>query len=102
MLKHIVLWKFADDDDEAKRRQNAITIKAGLEELRYEAEGIVSLEVHIAPLALPTCDADICLEAVFVSRDAFRAYLAHPRHVMVRDFITNCTEDRMCMDFETA
>ncbi|MCC8180973.1 MAG: Dabb family protein [Planctomycetes bacterium] len=100
MLKHIVLWRYADDLDEAENRENAIKIKAGVEELRYEVDGVVALDVHIQPLAMPGGSADMCLEGIFASRDAFRAFLAHPRYIRMREFIGDCTQDRMCMDFE--
>lgn len=100
MLKHIAMWKMSDDEEEAVMWENAIAIKTGFEELRYEVEGVVSLEVHITPENPREEDADICLEAVFVSKDAFRAYLLHPRHILLDKFVKGCTDSTMRMEFE--
>lgn len=100
MFRHVALWKFDDESTPGRNRENAIKIKAGLEELAYELHGIQQIDVSIDPARVPTCNADILLECVFENRDAYRAYLEHPRHLAVRRLIDSCTEEFLCMDFE--
>ena len=100
MLRHVTMWKFADDDDPGENRANAITIKAGLEELAYEVHGLVSIDVYIDPARTTVSNADILLDSRFESREAFESYLVHPRHLAVKKLIDACTEEKLCMDFE--
>lgn len=98
MFRHVIMWKFADEDDPGQNRANAI--KAGLEELVYEVHGLDSIDVHIDPVRTTVSDADILLDSRFESREAFENYLVHPRHQAVKTLIDSCTEERLCMDFE--
>lgn len=100
MFRHIAMWRFEDDDDPVLNRENAIKIKAGLEELVYEVHGLVLLDVHIDPAKTGTANADIFMESMFENRDAYKAYLEHPRRKAVAELIESCTEEFLCMDFE--
>ena len=100
MFRHVVMWKFDDEHTPGQLRENAIKIKAGLEELAYEVHGLVSIDVHIDPVRGGNSDADVMLDSCFENRDAFHAYLEHPRHKAVEKLIDACAEESLCMDFE--
>lgn len=100
MFRHVALWKFDDDSEPGRNRECAITVKAGLEELVYEVHGLLSVDVHIDPARTPTGNADILLDAAFENREAFRAFLDHPRRRAMLDIVAEWAEERLCMDFE--
>lgn len=100
MFRHVALWKFADGDSPGLNRQNAIKIKALLEELVYEVHGLVRLDVYIDAVHSDLAKADIYMESVFESREAFRNYLEHPRRQAAAELIEDCTDEFLCMDFE--
>jgi Stress responsive A/B Barrel Domain. len=100
MFRHVAMWEFEDDDDPVLNRENAIKIKAGLEELVYEVHGLIELDVHIDPAKTFTANADILMESVFDNREAYRAYLEHPRRKAIAELIDSCTGTFLCMDFE--
>lgn len=97
MFRHVAMWRFSDEFTPGQLRESAIKIKAGLEELSYEVHGVLSIDVHIDPV---NDDADIMVDSSFDSREAFRAYLGHPRHKAMEKLIEACTEDCLSMDFE--
>lgn len=99
MFRHVVLWKFPEDSAPSRNRENAIKIKAGLEELVYEVHGILKIEVYIDPVRGTTSVADIFMDSVFEDRDAFDDYLSHPRHLAVKELVDSCVEERLSMDF---
>ena len=100
MFRHIVMWKFADDSDPGLNRENAIKIKTALEEFEFLVHGAVKIEVHIDPLRLPSSDADILLDSVFESHEAYEAYRDHPNFRLVLELVESCTEERLGMDFK--
>lgn len=100
MFKHVALWKFSDDDNPVENRKNAIKIKALFEELVYEVHGLNDLNVHIDAVRWGMANADIFMEGVFESRDAYRNFLEHPRRLAVTELLESCTEDFLCMDIE--
>ena len=100
MFKHVAMWEFEDDDDPLLNRENAIKIKAGLEELVYEVHGLKAIDVHIDRAKTPTANADILMESVFDNRDAYHAFIEHPRRKDVARLIESCTGKFLCMDFE--
>ncbi len=101
MYRHVVLWKFDEGHTPGQLRENAIKIKAGLEELAYEVHGVASIDVRIDPVRDGGGDgADIMLESCFETRDAFRDYLRHPRHRAVEKLLDGCTRECLHLDFE--
>jgi hypothetical protein len=106
MFRHLAMWKFNDETSAGKLREDAIKIKAGLEELAYEVHGVLSIDVCIDPVRDAEddegdgCGADITADCLFDHREAYRAYLEHPRHKAVEKLIDACTEKCLFMDFE--
>ncbi len=105
MFRHVAMWRFSDEFTPGQLRENAIKIKAGLEELAYEVHGLVSVDVHIDPARVGAdgggedC-ADIMADACFERRDAYEKYLEHPRRRAMEKLIEACTEKCLSMDFE--
>ena len=95
------MWKFEDDSNPNENRMKAIEIKAGLEELLYLVEGIVSLEVHIDSVPWSDSTGDIFVDCLFESREALEAYQNHAEHVKLKEYLKSCELSSLCMDFET-
>ena len=100
MLKHVAMWKFADDSTPGLNRENAIKIKAGLEELAYEVHGLLEIDVQIDPVRAADGNADILLECLFEDREAYHGYLENPRLRAIDKLLEACTEECLRMDFE--
>ncbi len=105
MFRHAAMWRFNDEFTPGQLREDAIKIKAGLEELAYEVHGVISIDVHIDPVRAGGAEeegdrADIMVDCCFEHRAAFRAYLEHPRHKAMEKLIESCTVGCLAMDFE--
>lgn len=96
MVRHIVLWNFANGFTEEENRANAQKMKAELENLKNLIGGITDIRVSIG--ALESGNRTLLLESVFESRAAFEAYVTHTEHVRVGQFVRAVTQDRACFD----
>ena len=99
MIKHIVLWKLKDFAEGATKQENALKVKAMLEDMRDKIPGLLKLEVG---LNFETSDAasDISLYTEFESREALDAYQVHPLHIPVKKFLPFVRTERRVVDYE--
>lgn len=100
MLKHIVMWRVGSGA-EGDREQNAARIKEMLEGLRGRLDGLIDIEVGIN--IIPADDAcDVVLVSCFRDRGALQAYLGHPEHLRIGEFVKSVRTERRVVDYETA
>lgn len=98
MLKHIVMWRIAGGPD-GTREENAARIKEMLEGLRGRLDGLIAIEVGIN--IIPADDAcDVVLVSAFRDRDALAAYLGHPEHLRIGEFVKRVRTERRVVDYE--
>ena len=95
MVKHIVLWKMKESSAHGSRKEACAHIKFELESLKNEIEGLVHIEVE------PAFNEEgiLALYSVFTSRDALDAYIAHPRHLAVREYAKEAASGRYIGDY---
>lgn len=92
MIKHIVFWKLKD-------RSSAADIKAALDTLPARIPAIATLEVGICA-GTGEAMADIALYSEFASRADLEAYIEHPEHRKVVDFVRPLVSERRVADYE--
>ena len=97
MTRHIVMWNYADGFTPEENAQNAIKMKALLEELPSLITGIVELKLHINDME--SSNRDLMLDSTFESADALAAYIVHDEHKRVGEFVRAVTKDRACVDY---
>lgn len=97
MVRHMIIWNFADGFTDAQNRKNAERIKKELEALAGLIDGIVSLDVIIDNL--PSGNGDILLDSTFENLEALNGYLIHPTHQKAAEFVRSVTKNRMCLDY---
>ncbi|MBQ2731412.1 MAG: Dabb family protein [Clostridia bacterium] len=96
MVRHVILWKLKEEHNTPEVKA---AIKEHLESLVGVVPGLVSLSVHTE--ALPSSNADLCLDSVLVDEAALKGYATHPAHVAAADtFVCPFVETRLCLDFE--
>ncbi|MGB7961358.1 MAG: Dabb family protein [Propionicimonas sp.] len=99
MIKHIVLWNFADEAAGADKASNLAKVQADLLALKGLVPGMGAFEPVIGTDPLEH-DFDLALYSEFESPEALRAYATHPDHVAVGQFIAQVRTSRSCMDYE--
>ncbi|HJB27627.1 MAG TPA: Dabb family protein [Candidatus Blautia faecavium] len=98
MVKHIVMWSFKEEVEEAERKEAAAKIKEGLEGLVGVVPGLLKAEVVIDPIS--SSSHDLCLISELDTPDSLKAYATNPDHVKVATFVRSVTCNRACMDYE--
>ncbi|MGC3994952.1 MAG: Dabb family protein [Propionicimonas sp.] len=99
MIKHIVMWNFADEAEGQEKESNLADVRDRLAGLRNLVPGIVELE-PVIPVDPFEHSYDLVLYSVFDSPEALKAYATHPEHVQVATFIRSVATDRVCVDYE--
>ncbi len=99
MIKHIVMWSFADEAEGADRATNLRIARDRLSKLATVVEGILTLE-PVIPVDPFEHSYDLVLYSEFESVEALKAYATHPDHVAVAGFIRSVVTARACVDYE--
>jgi hypothetical protein len=99
VLRHIVMWKLKEHAEGASRAENAQKLKAKLETCRSIVKGQGHFEVGTGQ---PGYEAtyDVVLVSDFDDKAALQAYIDHPKHVALKEFIATIREARQCIDYE--
>jgi hypothetical protein len=100
MFTHIVLWKLKDDANGKSKAENARLMKERFEEIANMLDGLRRLDVGIDELRTPD-SADVVLFTEFESRAAYEAYVVHPAHKAVSEFVSGIRSERRVIDFES-
>jgi len=94
MIKHIVFIKLQEEN----KQQNALKIKALLEELPSKIEALIDIEVGInfdeADRAM-----DLSLYSSFNSKEDLNTYAIHEEHLKVVDVIKSCAQYTKVVDY---
>lgn len=93
MIKHIVMWKFKNGQDE-----NMYKFLEGLKALEGEIKELKFMEIGIN--TNPKNNYDAVLISDFESMEDLEKYKNNPKHVEVSNFCKSIREERGAIDFE--
>ncbi|MDR1768039.1 MAG: Dabb family protein [Propionibacteriaceae bacterium] len=99
MVKHVVMWNFADQAEGGVKAANLAKAKAGLDALQDLVPGQRHLEIAIGADGFEHA-YDMVLYSEFDTAEALTAYATHPEHVAVASFIKACATARVAFDYE--
>lgn len=100
MVKHIVLFKLAEEAEGNNKSRNAEIIKERLEALKAIIPYLRKIKVNINSADAPAGNYDILLDTEFDNMDDMKAYAVHPDHLKVVEFIGKVRTDRAAIDYE--
>jgi hypothetical protein len=99
MLKHIVMWKFKEEAEGARKEENLGKAKALLDSLPLKIAEIKSFEVGIDVLHSDS-SYDLVLYSAFENNDALVAYQRHPEHMKVVEFLRKVQVGKSVVDYQ--
>ncbi len=99
MIKHIVMWNFAEEAEGADKATNLRLVREKLLGLTEVVPGIITLE-PVIPTEPFEHSYDLVLYSEFESPEALKAYAEHPDHVAVAGLIGKVRAARICVDYE--
>lgn len=83
MVRHVIVWKLKEEFSDEEKQAVKAGIKEGLESLKGNIPGLLSIRVYTE--GLPGSTGDLMLDSEFESMEALKAYSVHPEHVAVAD-----------------
>lgn len=95
MIKHVVMWRFKEENKEAnmnKAKEILLALPAMIPEIK-------KMEVHF-DISHKEPSMDLMLDTEFESVEAMNTYAVHPEHVKVAGFIRGVVESRVVLDAE--
>ena len=95
MIKHVVMWKFKEENKKA----NMQTAKELLLALPAIIPEIKKMEIGF-DVTHSEASADFMLTTEFESVDDLKIYAVHPEHLKVSGFVKNVVESRIVLDCE--
>ncbi|TCT14675.1 stress responsive alpha/beta barrel protein [Natranaerovirga pectinivora] len=96
MIKHIVMFKFKEED----KVEHLIKAKEMLEALKDRIDVIKFIEVKFNSQLADENNFDLILDSEFESMEDLNAYQVHEDHQEVVTFIRGVVEGRACIDYE--
>ena len=97
MVKHIVCWTFKDTTPD-HLKANIGRAKELLDALPSKISGIKHFEVGVNFNHTPEA-YHLALYSEFVSKEALDAYLDHPEHQKVADYLRTIRDKRVVVDY---
>jgi hypothetical protein len=98
MIRHVVAWKLAAEDEES-RVAAAAAIQAALAPLPGIIPEIKSFSIG-PNVAYADTNWDICLVADYEDLDGLETYQVHPEHLKAVDVVRPLVSARASVDFE--
>ena len=100
MVRHIVMFRLADEACGKTKQENALKMKADLEALQGKIAEIVKINVWINSPGAPAGNYDVVLDSEFESFAHLEIYAMHPEHLKVAEFIGKVRTNRAAVDYE--
>jgi hypothetical protein len=100
MVNHVVMWRFKDEADGAKKAENVQKAKALLDSLPEKIPVIRFFEVGCDMLHSES-SYDLVLISKFENQRDLLAYQSHPEHVKVVEFLRKVHMSKVVVDYES-
>ena len=98
MLKHIVVWKFADNAEGKTKAENLNIVKESLYALCDIIPQIKKMEIGL-DVSGTEMSGDMILITEFENKDDLKIYAEHPEHVKVSQYVTKVCLSRTVVDY---
>lgn len=96
MLRHVVMFKKKPETDDA----TVAEIMRRLEALQGEIPGLIQIRCHRSIPSERPVVWTFLLDSVIESLEDLPAYIAHPAHVAVNEWMSPLLESRAVIDYE--
>ena len=100
MIKHIVMFKFANEAEGKTKAENLAIAKEGFEALSGKVPSIRSLRVELNSPEADQSNYDLVLITEHDDIEGLNAYQNHPEHKKIGAFVGKVRELRACVDYE--
>ena len=95
MIKHVVMWKFKEENREEnmkKTREMLLALPPVISEIK-------KMEVYF-DITHTAASADVMLDTEFLTVEDLQTYAVHPEHLKVAEFVNSVVFSRVVLDSE--
>ena len=95
MIKHVVMWKFKEENREEnikKAREMLLALPPVISEIK-------KMQVYF-DVTHSDASMDMMLDTEFLTVEDMKTYAVHPEHVKVSNFVRSVVESRVVLDSE--
>ena len=96
MVRHMVMFRKKSETDEATVQE----IMNRLEGLYGEIHGLMGIRCYRSLPSERPVVWTFLLDSTLADQDALKAYIAHPKHVEVNEWMSPFLQDRAVIDYE--
>ena len=100
MIRHVVMFKFLESPEGRPKEENVRLTADMLNALQGVVPTLKASNVYIGAACADKSNCDLLLISDFDSFEDLQAYIVHPRHKAVGEFMRPLRESRACVDFE--
>lgn len=100
MIRHVVMFKFLENAEGRTKEENVRLTADMLNALQGVVPTLKASNVYIGAACADKSNCDLLLISDFDSFEDLQAYIVHPRHKAVGEFMRPLRESRACVDFE--
>lgn len=100
MIRHIVMFKFKDEAESRTKKENVLIAKEMLENLQGKIPSLINSYVKVNSDVADKNNYDLVLVSEYETMEGLNAYIVHPEHKKVGEFMSKVREARACVDFE--
>jgi hypothetical protein len=99
MIKHIVMWRVKNREDDRMREESCRIVKQTIDGLRGRIPGMLRIEGGI-DFSRAETSMDVVLYSEFESRAALDGYQDHPAHQELIKVLADRRIERRVVDYE--
>lgn len=100
MIRHVVMFKFLESAEGRTKEENVRMTADMLNALQGVVPTLKASNVYIGAACADKTNCDLLLISDFDSFEDLQAYIVHPKHKAVGEFMRPLRESRACVDFE--
>ncbi len=99
MIRHIVMWRFADEALGRTKEENMAHVRASLMALLGVVPGLRRMEIG-TDISHTDMSFDMVLLTEFDDAAALEGYRVHPEHRKVQEYVKQVRTERVVIDCE--
>ncbi|WP_343208728.1 Dabb family protein [Anaerolentibacter hominis] len=99
MVRHVVMFRFAEEAEGRSAAENGMIAKEMLLALKGKISELKAIEVGVNMAEADAGNYTVCLTCDFDSMEDLSVYAVHPEHLKVVEFIKKVNTSRACVDY---
>lgn len=98
MIRHIIMFRLKEMESQDLKKQKLTILKLMIDELGAQIPEIISIEAGLN-ISMREIAYDLVLVSDFKNQEDLDAYIRHPEHLKIVDFLKDIKESSAVVDY---